>query len=944
MRRTFITALFCLMTTGFVIAQNTEPFGWATSSTLNDGDSYHLTGGYPTNAVGELSQLIDPSAQNKKTIVLHSNGTDMRDIIFEAIKDYDIIVFDGSQGDFELSGIIRLEQLRSRTLLGVNHARLRTSFEVNETIRALLDKEGVLKLSDQGGGGTLSNGARVAEAKEQRTRQLIIDHSGDSTEHYRESGIFSLRDCENFIIRNIAFQGPGSIDVGGSDLLSLYNSRHIWVDHCSFTDGMDGNLDISTRSDFITVSWTTFQYSELSYDHAASNLIASSEHPSQGEDNFNVTYAYCVWGKGCDVRMPMARFGKVHLLNNWYNCAGNGSVAINARKGSELLIEGCYFDKDVKKIFAGTEDAIAWQLRDNIFRERFNPSDRGVVSVPYKYSVLSASRVPTLLRKEAGPTLELTVPQSTVKFTIHMIGDSTMADKDISKGSPERGWGMVFENFVDDGVRVINYARNGRSSKSIIDEGLWDKVKANLQRGDYLFIQFGHNDQKENSPKVYAPVWTAYQDNLRMFINTAREKGATPVLFTSVARRHFRPDGTMDTGTLGEYPASMKTVAQQTGTPIIDMEAATIEWISKAGDLASRDYFMWVGTLQDNTHSNPRGARRNCEIASDSLAAKIPEIAQHLVHYDIVVDKEGRGDYMSIQEAIDAVPDYLSSHTTTILIKPGIYRERLIIPASKSHLHIKGCGSAQTIITYDNYASKLWPYTQHAIGTSGSASVFVDANYVTFEDLSIRNDAGPVGQAVALLTNGDALFFRRCHIFGHQDTLYTLGKKGADGQSKRSYYLDCLIEGTTDFIFGSGINYFDNCEIRSKKDSYITAASTLEGEEYGYVFRRCHLTSAPAARRVYLGRPWRDYARVVWIECYMDSHIRPEGWHNWSQPAREKTAYYAEYGSKGPGASTTDSLDSGQGARVSWSHQLSAEQAALYTPERVLRLGEDGWL
>ena len=261
-------------------------------------------------------------------------------------------------------------------------------------------------------------------------------------------------------------------------------------------------------------------------------------------------------------------------------------------------------------------------------------------------------------------------------FTIHLMGDSTMADKDISKGSPERGWGMVFENFVDDRVRVINYAKNGRSTKSFIDEGLWDKVKSNIRPGDYVFIEFGHNDEKSNKPAVYAPAWGSYQDNLRLYISTVREMGAIPVLFTPVARRNFDENGVLDETTHGEYPAAMKAVAAETGTVLIDMETATLDWIREAGDTASRAYFMWLKPGEnpaypegrsDNTHSNPRGARRNCEIVSDSLRVRLPELAPYLVHYDIVVDGNGRGDYLSIEEALETLPSY--SRPVTIRVK-----------------------------------------------------------------------------------------------------------------------------------------------------------------------------------------------------------------------------------------------------------------------------------
>lgn len=926
MKRIITSILLCIICSGLYAEgkfNTNEPFGWATMQTLQGGN-YKLTGGNPA-----------------KTIVLQSNGFDMRADIIKSVKDYDVIVFDGSKGDFIVSKTINFSGLQDKTFIGVNDAHIRTQFSVTEEIISILDKKGVKQMSDQGGGGPLSNGAQVKEEREQNTRQTIIDHTGDSTEAYRNSGIFSFSASENIIIRNIAFDGPGTIDVGGADIMTVSGkSKHFWVDHCSFTDGMDGNFDINGASDFITISYCTFQYTDKAYDHRASNLITNNADPSQ-IDNFNITFAYCIWGEGCEVRMPVARFGTIHLLNNYYDCAGNYAPAINALGDSEFLIEGNYFEKGVKNIFKPEEDAKAWVLKNNIYRERFSFKNQGEVVMPYSYEILPTRTIPKKLRAEAGNTLNLPVPESSVKFTIHTIGDSTMADKDISNGNPERGWGMVLENFFDDSVRVINYAKNGRSTRSFVDQGLWDVVKANMRAGDYLFIQFAHNDQKVGKAGTYAEAWTDYQDYLRMFIRTAREIGATPVLCTSVARRHFK-NNILDTETLGEYPEAMKAVAKETGTVLLDMESATIEWLSKAGDLASRPYFMWVepGTCaampagkQDNTHSNARGARRNCDIACGMIKAQIPELAKHLVRYDIVVDKDGRGDYLTVQEAINAVPDY-RNNTTTILIKSGVYKERIIIPASKRNLIIKGCGANNTVLTYSNAARDLWPDMADEIGTTGSASVMVDASNVTFEDLSIRNDAGPgpvVGQAVALLTNGDCIYFHRCRIIAHQDTIYTYGRYNNEGETCRSFYYDCYIEGTTDFIFGPGTVLFENCLINSRRDSYITAASTSQGEKFGYVFKNCRFTAEQGITKVMLGRPWRDYANVVYLECELGSHIRPEGWHNWNNPEREKTAFYAEYKNFGPGADTSK--------RVGWSRQLTDEQAAEYTRENILR----GW-
>ncbi|MCR4824524.1 MAG: hypothetical protein K5849_04110 [Bacteroidales bacterium] len=896
------------------------PFGWASAFSLTQGDGYTLSGGDPA-----------------RTIVLQSNGFDMREDIIKAVKDYDVIVFDGSRGDFIVSSYMQFRGLRGKTFLGVNGACIRTQFEVTPELRKLLDDTGVKAMSDQGGGGALSNGAQVAEEREQHTRQAIIDHTGDDREVYRSAGLFSLNACENIIIRNLALVGPGPIDVGGADLLTLSNgSKHIWVDHCSFTDGMDGNFDINSRSDLITVSWCIFQYTDRAYDHKASNLIGSSERPDQGVDNLNITYAYCIWGTGCEVRMPVVRFGKVHLLNNLYDCAGNGADAVNARIDSEVLIEGNYFEKGVRKIFEGTPDAKAWQFRGNIFRERFKPADRGTVVMPYAYTVLPASQVPQLVRKGAGPTLDLPVPESSFDFTIHLMGDSTMADKNISGLNPERGWGMVFENFLDGRVRVINYAKNGRSCKTAIAEGIWDRVKANIRPGDYLFIEFGHNDQKPKG-KGYAPAWTEWQDYLRLFIDTARELGATPVLLTPVARRHFY-NNVLDETTHGEYPASMRAVAAERGVTLIDMEQATIKWLKEAGDLASRPYFMWIEPgvcpakpqgIQDNTHSTPLGARRNCDIVCDSIRVKLPEIAEHLVRWDAVVDQQGRGDYLTVQAAIDAAPDALHDGQYRILVKPGVYRERIIIPWNKRHLLLKGLDAANTVIVYGHAAPQPWAgYAASTVGTSGSATMFVHAEDVTLEDLTVENDAGRVGQAVALFTNGDRFTARRCRFLGNQDTLYTFGKYGEDGQHIRNSFFDCYIEGTTDFIFGSSIAWFERCEIRSKAESYVTAASSLQGQPFGYVFKNCRLTADPGVEKVYLGRPWRPYAQTVFLECELGGHIRPEGWHNWGKASNEQTAYYAEYGCTGPGA--------GVSSRVGWSHQLNAAEASRYTYDHVM--------
>ena len=522
--------------------------------------------------------------------------------------------------------------------------------------------------------------------------------------------------------------------------------------------------------------------------------------------------------------------------------------------------------------------------------------------------------------------------------TIHLMGDSTMAEKDLAGGNPERGWGMMFQNFVDSTYRVVNYAQNGRSTKSFIDRGLWDKVYGALQPGDYVFIQFGHNDAKADDPERYAPAFGAYQENLRTFIRGAREKGATPVLLTPVARRWFK-DGRLDRNCHTDYPAAMKQVAAEEDVTLLDITTKSLDWLEGLGDEASKAYFMISTGKDDNTHTIARGARKVTELICEALQEQVPAIGEHLVRYDIVVDQTGHGDYMTVQEAVDAVPNYSHEKITTILIKAGTYKEAVVIPHNKFRMKFSGQGADKTILTYDRYAEQLWPDSDFKVGTSGSASIYIHSSYVTFEDITFENTAGEgkeIGQAVAVFTDGDFLFFHRCRFIGNQDTLYTYGRFGKDGGIKRNYFLDCYIEGTTDFIFGPSIAYFENCHIHSKKNSYVTAASTLEGQKYGYVFKNCRLTAAPGIDKCYLGRPWGAYAKTVFIGCELGPHILADGWHDWEKegkPDTKKNSYYAEYQSFGPGA---------KGPRVKWAHTLTAKQASEYTFEKVMYQPEDG--
>ncbi len=524
------------------------------------------------------------------------------------------------------------------------------------------------------------------------------------------------------------------------------------------------------------------------------------------------------------------------------------------------------------------------------------------------------------------------------KIVLRLMGDSTMADKDLSYENPERGWGQRIKSHVDTNVIVANYAQNGRSTKSVQTLGIWDNVKRDLKAGEYLFIQFGHNDSKESDTTRYAAPWGDYQKNIRLFVDHALSVGAKPILFTPVSRRWFDGDGKLKTDCHGDYPAAVTAVAKEYNLPIIDANTITQEWLISLGDEASRQYYMWIdkGTNPrhpdgkvDNTHTKINGARKIVELLLPEIVKVIPELADHVVDYDFVVAKDGSGDFFTVQEAVNAAPDYCKQDETTIYIKDGVYEEKLTIPANKQRLHLIGQSAEKTVITWSDYAKKIGP-TGHEMGTSATSTVFLYASDFLAENLTIENASGEgrdIGQACAITVDGDRVAFINCRFIANQDTIYTYGK------GQRQYFRGCWIEGTTDFIFGASTCWFEDCTILSKKNSYVTAASTPEYEEFGYVFNNCRLIHNAEAQKVYLGRPWRSYAKTVFINCELGDHILPEGWHNWNKPYAEKTTFYAEYGSKGPGASDA--------TRVKWSHVLKDKEVRRFTPDNVLRCGSE---
>lgn len=293
---------------------------------------------------------------------------------------------------------------------------------------------------------------------------------------------------------------------------------------------------------------------------------------------------------------------------------------------------------------------------------------------------------------------------------------------------------------------------------------------------------------------------------------------------------------------------------------------------------------------------------------------------------DAIVAADGSGQHTSIQAAINAAPPGRTAATPwIILVQPGRYDEIVYVQREKVHVKLIGADPHTTVLTGALHAHILGPDGK-PIGTFRTATLYIDADDFTVEDLTIENAAGPVGQALAIRVDGDRVAFRRCRFLGHQDTI--LVNRG------RHYFEGCEIVGTTDYVFGGATAYFRDCELVSLSNSYITAASTPETTPHGFVFERCRLRGVTPDVRVYLGRPWRDFAAVVFLNCEMSEVVRAEGWHNWSRPERETTSRYAEYGNTGPGADRS--------GRVAWSRELTAREARKITPASVLA-GADDW-
>lgn len=282
--------------------------------------------------------------------------------------------------------------------------------------------------------------------------------------------------------------------------------------------------------------------------------------------------------------------------------------------------------------------------------------------------------------------------------------------------------------------------------------------------------------------------------------------------------------------------------------------------------------------------------------------------------YVFTVAKDGSGDYKFIQEAIDAVRAYPLA-PITLYIKNGVYNEKIELPAYNTDVHFIGESVDKTIITFNDYSGR------GKTNTFTSYTAKISGNRFIAENITFANSAGQVGQALALYVDADKAVFKNCKFLGNQDTIF------AAGENARQLFTDCYIEGTTDFIFGPSTAVFQNCTIRCKSNSFITAANTPQGKKFGFVFLDCKVVADSAVTKLHLGRPWRAWAKTAFIRCELPKQVVPEGWNNWSNSENEQTAFYAEYKNRGEGAAIQQ--------RVSWSKQLTDKEAKEYTVENI---------
>jgi pectinesterase len=532
-----------------------------------------------------------------------------------------------------------------------------------------------------------------------------------------------------------------------------------------------------------------------------------------------------------------------------------------------------------------------------------------------------------------------TVPNK--KIVIVLVGDSTVNDR--------TGWGLGFKQFLDTNkVECINVAAGGRSSMSFMREGRWTNALA--LKGDYYLIQFGHNNEPGKPGR--STDMATFVRNMEQYVDDARAIGAQPVLVTPLTRRQWdSANPGKIKSSLEPYAADVRKIAAEKNVPLVDLHARSLALCEQLGREKCYEFspvkVVNGKTAYDGTHLVGAGRVMFARLVVEELRKAVPDLSPVLLteprdpmpaliedKYNAIVANDVSASYTNLQLAINAAPDN-GNQPYRILVKPGVYEGQFIVPKSKNHIELFGQDISNTVLTYNLNVRETNAATD--LRFKGTGVIVLGADFQA-RNLTFQNTSGDHGQALALRVDGDRAVFDQCRILGWQDTLMV--------NVGRDYFANCYIAGRVDFIYGSATAVFQDCEIHSKNGGHVTAANTPQDQPFGMVFMNCRLSGDPtpwadpagglAKTNVMadLGRPWRPYASVTYLNCEMGSHIKPEGWNNWRNPANELTARYAEYDSTGPGANPSQ--------RVKWAKQLTGEEADKITVSAVLG-GDDGW-
>ena len=398
MKKIILTLLSVMTLMPAMAGKNVAPWGWATCAD-ESGAAYTLSGGCFTDA---------------STVTLQALGNGQADDtqIKQAIAQNDIIVFDGSNGDFTINEYMKISA-KNKTLIGINNARLCTKFFLTADDIAYLKAQNLDQYSstDQYT-GTLPDGTEVTcDKRAFFTKKAMMELQHQKTGVYslpNKSGIFSIESAaENIIIRNLSLIGPGAVDIDGVDLITN-QGQHVWIDHCTFQDSQDGALD-SKRCDWSTYTYNYFYYTSRSYSHAYTCGCGWAD----GQMTLHLTFASNLWGEGCQRRLPQCGDCYVHLVNNYYNCPGN-SVCITINDNCKALVENNYAAAGVSSPLTGSGSRSV-----TVSGNSFNATSIGsTVTVPYQYSKIVAADVPANLTGEEGAGATLTSDAASILSTI----------------------------------------------------------------------------------------------------------------------------------------------------------------------------------------------------------------------------------------------------------------------------------------------------------------------------------------------------------------------------------------------------------------------------------------------------------------------------------------------------------------------------------------------